>query len=155
MTIDPTSHPLSVPRWKKGPAVAALPWARQRCASPVSTQTLRDMGCTVTDEGDLKPLPARDVAAPSEGANNLQLSAPSRANSAAAVYEVAAAENFRSSSAATTACPWAAFPAWHVMQPMSDARFSCSGSMHIRISTHRRRRRPGNIHGMPVAFFCG
>jgi arginase len=115
---------------------------------------LAELGHEVTDEGDVRPLPARDLAN-YPGANNLQIVAAFTRELDAAVHDAARAGKFPLILGGDHAL---------AMGTVSGmARYAAEQNRPLFVlwlDAHADFNSPatspsGNMHGMPVAFYCG
>ncbi len=116
--------------------------------------TLAELGHAVTDEGDLKPLPARDLPN-HKGANNLQIVAAYTRALDAAVLDVARAGGVPiilggDHALAMGSVSGMARHAAEVGRPLFVLWLDAHADFNSPATTPS-----GNMHGMPVAFFCG
>lgn len=116
--------------------------------------TLAELGHAVVDEGDLKPLPARDLANHPR-ANNLQTVAAFTRALDAAVHEAALAGRFPLILGGDHALSMGS-----VSGMARHARDVGKPLFVLWLDAHADFNSPetspsGNMHGMPVAFFCG
>ncbi|OCP18178.1 MULTISPECIES: arginase [unclassified Ensifer] len=115
---------------------------------------LRDLGHTVYDEGDVKPLPARDLANHS-GANNLQIVAAFARALHDSVHDTVRKGHFPiilggdhalSMGSVSGMARYAA----EVARPLFVLWLDAHADFNSPATSPS-----GNMHGMPVAFFCG
>ncbi|NVD41001.1 arginase [Ensifer sp. HO-A22] len=115
---------------------------------------LRDLGHTVYDEGDVKPLPARDLANHS-GANNLQIVAAFARALHDSVHDTVRKGHFPiilggdhalSMGSVSGMARYAA----EVGRPLFVLWLDAHADFNSPATSPS-----GNMHGMPVAFFCG
>ncbi len=116
--------------------------------------TLSELGHAVTDDGDLKPLPARDLPS-HKGANNLQIVAAFTRALDAAVHDVARAGGVPiilggDHALAMGSVSGMARHAADVGRPLFVLWLDAHADFNSPETTPS-----GNMHGMPVAFFCG
>ncbi|OJF96461.1 arginase [Pararhizobium antarcticum] len=116
--------------------------------------TLAELGHTVTDEGDLKPLPARDLPN-HKGANNLQIVAAYTRALDAAVLDVARSGGIPiilggDHALAMGSVSGMARHAADLGRPLFVLWLDAHADFNSPATTPS-----GNMHGMPVAFFCG
>ncbi|MCF3639420.1 arginase [Rhizobium sp. TRM95111] len=117
-------------------------------------QTLSELGHAVTDEGDLKPLPARDL--PNHpGANHLQVVGAFTRALDAAVHEAARAGRLPLILGGDHALSMGS-----VSGMARHAAEQGRPLFVLWLDAHADFNSPatspsGNMHGMPVAFFCG
>ncbi|QRM53346.1 arginase [Sinorhizobium sp. BG8] len=116
--------------------------------------TLAELGHTVTDEGDLRPLPARDLAN-HPGANHLQVVAAFTRALDASVHDAARAGRFPlilggdhalSMGSVSGMARYAA----EVGRPLFVLWLDAHADFNSPATSPS-----GNMHGMPVAYFCG
>lgn len=116
--------------------------------------TLRDLGHTVTDEGDLHPLPARDLANHPK-ANHLQIVAAFTRALDTSVYDAARSGRFPLILGGDHALSMGT-----VSGMARHAAEQGRPLFVLWLDAHADFNSPatspsGNMHGMPVAFFCG
>ncbi|HTO31227.1 MAG TPA: arginase [Pararhizobium sp.] len=116
--------------------------------------TLAELGHTVTDDGDLKPLPARDMPN-HKGANNLQIVTAFTRALDSAVHDVARAGGIPvilggDHALAMGSVSGMARHAADVGRPLFVLWLDAHADFNSPATTPS-----GNMHGMPVAFFCG
>lgn len=115
---------------------------------------LADLGHAVIDEGDVKPLPARDL--PNHpGANNLQIVAAYARALDAAVFDIASRGSFPIILGGDHALSMGS-----VSGMARHASVTGRPLFVLWLDAHADFNSPattpsGNMHGMPVAFFCG
>ncbi|MDX3929772.1 MAG: arginase [Shinella sp.] len=115
---------------------------------------LAELGHTVSDQGDLKPLPVRDLAN-HPGANNLQIVAAFTRALDGAVHEAARAGHFPLILGGDHALSMGS-----VSGMARHAAEEGRPLFVLWLDAHADFNSPatspsGNMHGMPVAFFCG
>ncbi|WP_438751569.1 arginase [Pararhizobium sp. O133] len=116
--------------------------------------TLAELGHSVTDEGDVKPLPARDMPN-HKGANNLQIVTAFTRALDSAVHDVARAGGVPivlggDHALAMGSVSGMARHAADVGRPLFVLWLDAHADFNSPATTPS-----GNMHGMPVAFFCG
>lgn len=116
--------------------------------------TLAELGHTVTDEGDVKPLPARDIPN-HKGANNLQIVTAFTRALDSAVHDVARDGGVPivlggDHALAMGSVSGMARHAADVGRPLFVLWLDAHADFNSPATTPS-----GNMHGMPVAFFCG
>jgi arginase len=117
-------------------------------------ETLRELGHGVADDGDLKPLPARDLAN-YPGANNLQVVAAYTRALESAVHDVARGGGFPlvlggDHALAMGSVSGMARYAAAVGRPLFVLWLDAHADFNSPATSPS-----GNMHGMPVAYFCG
>ncbi|MDO9418420.1 arginase [Pararhizobium sp.] len=115
---------------------------------------LADLGHTVADQGDLKPLPVRDLPL-HKGANNLSIVAAFTRELDSAVHAIA-----RSGSLPIILGGDHALAMGSVSGMARHAKEAGRPLFVLWLDAHADFNSPdttpsGNMHGMPVAFFCG
>ncbi|ABR61721.1 arginase [Sinorhizobium medicae] len=115
---------------------------------------LAELGHTVTDEGDLKPVPARDLAK-HPGANNLQTVAAFARALDEAVHDTARKGNIPiilggDHALSMGSVSGMARHAHEVGRPLFVLWLDAHADFNSPVTSPS-----GNMHGMPVAFFCG
>ena len=115
---------------------------------------LRDLGHTVYDEGDVKPLPARDLANHA-GANNLQIVAAFARALHDSVHDTVRKGHFPIILGGDHALSMGSVPgmaryAAEVGRPLFVLWLDAHADFNSPATSPS-----GNMHGMPVAFFCG
>ncbi|CAN7322227.1 arginase [Rhizobium sp. LjRoot30] len=117
-------------------------------------QALTELGHSVSDQGDLRPQPASDLA-DHPGANQLQVVAAFARALEAATYEVASAGNLPIALGGDHALAMGSVSgmARHAAEA-GRPLFVLWLDAHADFNTPETSP-SGNIHGMPVAFFCG
>ncbi|WP_018010670.1 arginase [Sinorhizobium medicae] len=115
---------------------------------------LAELGRTVTDEGDLKPVPARDLAK-HPGANNLQTVAAFARALDEAVHDTARKGNIPiilggDHALSMGSVSGMARHAHEVGRPLFVLWLDAHADFNSPVTSPS-----GNMHGMPVAFFCG
>ncbi|WP_275785479.1 arginase [Pararhizobium gei] len=116
--------------------------------------TLAELGHIVSDDGDLKPMPARDLAN-HKGANNLQIVAAFTRALDIAVHDVARTGGVPvilggDHALAMGSVSGMARHAAEVGRPLFVLWLDAHADFNSPDTTPS-----GNMHGMPVAFFCG
>lgn len=116
--------------------------------------TLTDLGHTVTDEGDLHPVPARDLANHPK-ANNLQVVAAFTRALDTAVYDAARSGKFPlilggDHALSMGSVSGMARHAADMGRPLFVLWLDAHADFNSPVTSPS-----GNMHGMPVAFFCG